>query len=854
MMFTKNNIISLFLLSITFCLLEKSYGQDFVTSNSTKNSLNIAGNNILMDSHENITIKKTADLFRQDLQKLSNKKVDIISSIANSNSVIVIGSLDNNSIFIQDLLKRKKIIVDSLRNVWEGYQWQVVDQPFKGIKKALVIIGSDKRGTAYGMLDLSRQMGVSPWNWWADVPIVSKKEIRVRTDTIITQIPKVQYRGIFLNDEEPALGGWAREKFGGFNHHFYAKVFELMLRLKANYLWPAMWGKSFFSDDTINFQTADTFGIVIGTSHHEPLMRAQEDWHKTYSGKWDYTVNKDVLNKFWTKGMQFAKPYDKLVTIGMRGDGDEPMTEGTAIHLLENIIKDQREIITKVTDLPAEKTPQIWALYKEVQDYYDKGMRVPDDITLLLCDDNWGNIRRLPHPDEKQRIGGYGIYYHFDYVGGPRNYKWINTNNISRVWEQMNLAYQYGVKKVWIVNVGDLKPMEYPISFFLDYAWNPDKIQAKDLHSYAVNWSEEQFGKKYAQKIASLIERYTQYNAIRKPELLDEKVLSLDNYQEFERLTATYIALEKEASKLNNELPSVSKDAYFQLVLHPIKAMANLYQLYFYTALNHRAYKEKNILANNYADSAYKYYKEDSLLTIQYHHINHGKWNHFMSQTHIGYDNWQQPNTNKMPIIYHIENGEKSPSAVVSKIPTLLQTKKRETLSIEQDKRGWISISSENYNKILSSPYSTWLAIPHIAREGNGITKLPVTKFDTTHIELAPQLQYVFETSKTGNITIYTYLSPTLNYLQLKNGFQFSIAIDDEQPQTIFVNKNENKFGVWDGWVSNNINIQKSQHLLKKSSKHILKIYTTHPGIVFQKFVLDLGGLKPSYLGPITTD
>lgn len=276
--------------------------------------------------------------------------------------------------------------------------------------------------------------------------------------------PKVKYRGIFINDEAPCLSSWSKEKFGGFNHLFYEQVFELILRLKGNYLWPAMWGNAFYDDDSLNRKSADEYGIVIGTSHHEPLMRAHDEWRRYGKGKWNYDSNEVRLKEFWKLGMQRAWN-EKIVSVGMRGDGDEPMSRETATALLERIVKDQREIITEVTGKPAGETPQLWALYKEVQDYYDKGMRVPNDITLLLCDDNLA-ISKLPQAGEKPRDGGYGLYYHFDYVGGPRNYKWINTNPIPRIREQLHLAWEYNVRQIWIVNVGDIKPDPH-IFFFL---------------------------------------------------------------------------------------------------------------------------------------------------------------------------------------------------------------------------------------------------------------------------------------------------------------------------------------------------------------------------------------------------
>jgi hypothetical protein len=339
-----------------------------------------------------------------------------------------------------------------------------------------------------------------------------------------------------------------------------------------------MWGRSFYEDDPESARLANEMGVIIGTSHHEPMMRAQVDWDRHGKGPWDYSRNAPELRQFWREGLERTKDYDRVVTIGMRGNGDKPMTQGTAIPLLERIVSDQRKIIADVTHRPASETPQVWALYKEVQDYYDKGMRVPDDVTLLFSDDNWGNLRRLPEPGAK-RAGGYGIYYHFDYVGGPRNYKWIDTTQIERVWEQMHLAWFYGADRLWIVNVGDLKPLEFPTSFFLDYAWKPNDCELDCLAQYPTSWAAEQFGDEHAAEIGELLTRYTQYNARRKPELIEPDTFSLDNHGEADRVVADWRALAAEAERVGRELPADMQDAYFELVLYPILASANLNEL-----------------------------------------------------------------------------------------------------------------------------------------------------------------------------------------------------------------------------------------------------------------------------------
>ncbi|RRN77028.1 glycosyl hydrolase, partial [Pseudoxanthomonas sp. SGD-10] len=365
--------------------------------------------------------------------------------------------------------------------------------------------------------------------------------------------------------------------------------------------------------------------------------------------------------KFWRTGLERVADKEILVTLGMRGDGDEPMTEGTATELLERIVKDQRDIIENVTQKPAEQTPQVWALYKEVQDYYDKGMRVPDDVTLLLCDDNWGNLRKLPDLKEAPRKGGYGIYYHFDYVGGPRNYKWINTNPIQKVWEQMNLAYQYDANQIWIVNVGDLKPMEFPTEFFLDYAWNPAAIPSDQLKNYTINWVQKQFGNGYKEEIADLVDTYLKYAGRVKPELLNANTYSLTNYNEWGRVIADYDTLLAKAAEIKSKLHTDYQDSFYQLVFHPIEANCNLHHLYYAHAKNKLFAIQGRASTNFFADEVEKRFKQDAEITHYYNNVlAGGKWRHMMDQTHIGYTYWQQPDSNIMPKVSRIKINSKA--------------------------------------------------------------------------------------------------------------------------------------------------------------------------------------------------
>ncbi|HEU5078670.1 MAG TPA: glycosyl hydrolase 115 family protein [Opitutaceae bacterium] len=611
---------------------------------------------ILVDKNDWAGVTRAAHDLQADVERVTKNRPEFqTGSTASAAHAVVVGTLGRSQL-IDQLAREGRIDAAQLSGKWEKFLVQVVEKPWPGTDSALVIAGSDKRGTIYGLYDLSEQIGVSPWYWWADVPVRRHEALYVLPGIYTDGEPAVKYRGIFLNDEAPALSGWAKEKFGGLNHMFYEHVFELLLRLKGNYLWPAMWNNAFNEDDPANPKLADEYGIVMGTSHHEPMLRAQQEWKRHGHGPWDYSLNADVLRAFWAEGVERNKRYESIVTIGMRGDGDMPMSEESNVALLQKIVADQRKILAEHVNPDVTKVPQLWALYKEVQDYFEKGMRVPADVTLLWCDDNWGNIRRLPTAAERNRAGGAGVYYHFDYVGGPRNYKWINTVPITKVQEQMNLAWEYGADRIWIVNVGDLKPMEFPIEFFLNFAWSPKRWPAEKLNDYTRAWTGREFGAAHAAEIASLISEYTKLNGLRKPELLEPTTYSLLNYNEAERQVERWENLAHRAEAVAAALPAESQDAFFELVQHPILAAGIVNKLYVTVGQNRLYALQGRASANLAATQARELFLRDEQLTHRYNdELGGGRWRHMMDQTHLGYTYWQQPPANVMPGVQEVQ-------------------------------------------------------------------------------------------------------------------------------------------------------------------------------------------------------
>lgn len=915
----------------------------YVSFSPIKNGFSIFENKTvttLIVSKEDFSgVQKVAKHLQRDIQAVTSSLPALEHNIPKgTKQAILIGTLDNSPI-IQQLIDSGKLNVSTLEGKWEKHLITTIENPFDGMEKALVIVGSDKRGTIYGMYDLSEEIGVSPWHYWADVPIVKQETVFIKPGSFTKGEPKVKYRGIFINDEAPALRNWAQETFGGFNHQFYEKVYELILRNKGNYLWPAMWRPAAFADDDPeNARLADEYGIVISTSHHEPMMRAHDEWSRYGEGPWNYNTNKEKLQEFWREGMQRMSNYESVVTLGMRGDGDEAMSENTAVELLKQIIADQRNIITEVTQKPIEETPQVWALYKEVQDYYDKGMRVDDDIMLLFCDDNWGNVRILPKKEDFNYKGGFGMYYHFDFVGGPVSYRWLNVTQIERVWEQMNLTYQWGVKDLWLVNVGDIKPMEFPISFFLDFAWNAEDIKASDLPNYYTNWAKKQFGSKHAKEIGEIIALYTKYNARRTPEMLKPDTYNLENYREADRIVEEYKDLVARSSAIYSQLDDNYKSAFYQLVLSPVELCSNLNEMYVAAGKNELYANQGRASTNFYADKAKGHFLKDSVLTEKYHQLNNGKWKHMMSQTHIGYTSWNNPPKNIMPsVVYNMPKAETEMGYFIeheseansfstydpinnqSFYLEVFNKGKEDLIYVLKAEQDWIQLSSnggtiayeekvevnidwkkapkgrqtgqlllssknQHYSilipinnittqtkgfienngvvSIVAAHFSNkkeskdikWVVVPNMGRTASAITIEPANADTQLLGNTTPYLEYEFTTFKEGDLKIETYLSPTLNYKK-NEGLKFAISVDDETPQIINIHEGETtpdwEYPEW--WnvsVTDHIKKKTSEHSSIKSGIHTLKIWLIDAGVVFQKYVINNGGLKPSYLGP----
>lgn len=790
---------------------------------------------VLCDKEEHKGVLTAVKNLQTDFQKVTAIRPDMVYSTDETVRIIV-GSYDKSS-FIRQLLKAGKLENDLLKDKNEKFIITTLHNPLKGLEgDVLLIAGSDKRGTIYGVYELSRQIGVSPWYWWADVPVTHQDAIYIKDGIYTDGEPAIQYRGIFINDEWPCMGGWATEKFGGFNSKMYVHVYELLLRLKANFLWPAMWSAAFYADDPMNSPLADEMGIIIGTSHHEPMARNHQEYARRRQeyGPWNYQTNKENINRFFREGIKRMKGKEEVVTIAMRGDGDAPMGPDTDTRLLENIVKEQRKIISDVTEKPASKTPQLWALYSEVLEYYDKGMKIPDDVMILLCDDNWGNVRRLPDLNAKHHPGGYGMYYHVDLHGAPRAYQWLNMTQIQHMWEQLYLTYTYGVDRMWILNVGDLKPNEFPTDFFLNMAWNPERFNADNLQDYTRNFCKQQFGEKYAAEAARILNLYCKYASRVTAEMLDSQTYSLSN-GEFKAVTDEFLALEAYAYRQFQILPDKLKDAYKELILFPVQAMANLYEMYYAVAVNRKLASDDDLRANEWADRVEYCFKRDAKLCYDYNHnIAGGKWNHLMDQTHIGYTSWDEP-----------KGGN-----IIPEVKRVNASSCKSGGYVYEETRGVVVMEAEHFAESTQGSNTRWTVIPDLGRTLSGLALMPYDK----PVEGASLTYRMNIKTESRGVRLRLILDSTLPFI--KGGHSYAVSLDNGKEQIV----NYNSDLIWANCYTKMYPagaariIESIVHFPDvnwEKGTHTLTIRPLAPSIVLHKIVVDCGGDEPSRLNLI---
>ena len=928
---------------------------------------------LLVDAGDWPGVVRVVGDLQADFERVSGSRPPLLREPAGAPAVVIVGTIGRSS-FVDQLVREGRIDVSRIRGKWESWLTQVVEHPFPGVERALVIAGSDKRGSIYGAYDLSEQIGVSPWYWWSDVAAIPHTRIFADPKGDAHGPPVVKYRGIFLNDEAPDLTNWVRAKFGtaqasasppvpqgvaNYGHEFYARIFEVLLRLRGNYLWPAMWNNAFNEDDPGNAALADEFGVVMGTSHQEPMLRAQKEWDRRYGktlGSWNYAKEPYVLQGFWREGVRRNRLFESIYTLGLRGANDTEMAPGGPAAnraMLEGIVQTQRDMLREEVDPDLGRVPQMWCLYKEVQEYYQEGMRVPEDVTLLWADDNWGNLRRLPGLGERARSGGAGIYYHFDYVGGPRNYKWVDTDPLPKVWDQLTLAASYGADRIWIVNVGHFKGYERPTEFFMRMGWAPSRWGPDGAEEFTRLWAGREFGPEHAAEIARMAGRLAKLNGRRKPELLRPGTYSLVDYGEADRVVAEYASLDAEARDLLGRLPKSQRDAFYELVAFPAQATSQVNALYVAAARNGLYARQGRASAGTMAGAVRALFKEDRDLMEFYNTaFAGGRWAHFMDQVHIGYTAWNDPPANTLASL----TLEEPPAAAGAKLGVAVEGSElawpgaegtpalprfdsvnrqrqsievfdrgsvpfgysirasqpwivvRETAgtagpadrrhSVEIDwaaapegiatgsirisgadesvdvavetlrdpvpqesprgfveDRGVVSIEPEHFSSNRAQTNSRWTRVADYGRTLSGMrAEVPVDAEAAVPGAGAGCLEYPFYLFGAGTITVEAVLGPTLNFLPGR-ALRYGVAIDEEEPRVVtavpgnFSMKDGRQ--EWERVAGDNARTVRSDHWVGRPGRHTLRIWAVDPGVVLQKLIIDAGGLRPSYLGPV---
>jgi hypothetical protein len=608
-------------------------------------------------------VKRIAAKVAKDFEKVGGVLPEITEDFiggGNSENSIIFATLGKSP------LAEKYADVSAIAGKREVYQIKILED------ETLLVCGSDKRGTIYGMFALSEFIGVSPLWFWGDVEPVKREKIEFSSEIeIISKPPSVKYRGFFINDEWPCFGSWTFNKFGGFTAEMYDHVFELLLRLKGNYLWPAMWTSSFPLDGpgSLNEELADIYGVVMGQSHHEPCLRASEEWdivrgeNSQYGNDWNYYVNKNGLLKYWEDGLARSGRYEKIITIGMRGERDSSMLGDDAtlednINLLKDIITNQHRLIRENVNENLDEVPRLLALYKEVEEYFYgsedvAGLKDWDELSgviCMLCEDNFGFMRTLPTADVRERTGGWGMYYHFDYHGGPISYEWMPSTAFGRTWEQMSMAYDYGIRDVWVVNVGDLKGNEVPLAYFMELAYDFEKWGTSvpnSIDKYTEMWLEKTFPRVEAETrelMSILLHGYIELNAMRRPEALNARVYHPCHYHEADRILMFAKHIDELSESVFCGLSRVEKDAYYSLIHLPAKASVNLIRMHIYAGKNQHYAKQGKPLANEYAALVTECIEKDRAIMKEFGEFRNSKWRGMEQEEHIGFVTWNDDN------------------------------------------------------------------------------------------------------------------------------------------------------------------------------------------------------------------
>lgn len=809
------------------------------------------------------SVRRAAEDLAADIERVTGIKPPLSQAAAGPRDTLVLVGVLGQSKLIDSLAASGKLDVSGVRGEWESCVVQVVVDPMPEVSRALVIAGSDRRGAIYGIYEVSESIGVSPWHWWADVPVKKRAALAIRAGAHKLGPPSVKYRGIFLNDEDWGLQPWAAKTFdpesGGIGPKTYARIFELLLRLKANTLWPAMHACTrAFNLDPQNRLLADDFGVVMGSSHAEPMLRNNVTEWTASPESYNYLTNPTGVRKYWDTRVRENGRFENIYTLGMRGIHDSamvgPNTDPERIATLERIFADQRKLLAKRVNPDATRVPQAFTPYKEVLGICNAGLRVPADVTLVWPDDNFGYIRHFPTVEEQKRPGGSGVYYHLSYLGHPLSYLWLCTTPPALVWEEMSKAYDHGARTIWIANVGDLKPAEIGTEFFLQMAWDINRWRRENLPEFLVEWAAREFGSDHAREIATIMDQYYRLNFQRKPEHLQwwlpgeaPRPSPLNLEEARERLEA-FAQLRARVDRLGPALPETSQDAFFELVTYPVRGSALANERIFYGELSARGTAPGQ---TNAADLARTAQAADTRLREETRVFNEkiagGKWRHFIAL---------EPADNQWSGM-RIAPWTLPPPSVgltVADNPANVPGVTAAGASGFVESGGVVSIKAEHFTGRVDRGDVGWRVLPGLGRAGDSVAVFPTTAESIDPGKLgsdAPRLDYQVNFSTTGDLAARFDFLPT-QPIRPGAGLRLAVALDDQAPQVLTAGT-EVGSAAWAQSVLNEVVSSSARLRVPTAGAHVLRVFMVDAGVLLDKIVIDCGGLKPSYLGPPET-
>ena len=913
-----------------------------------------------------------ANFLADDIERVTSLRPIVISDFSKAKgNVIVIGVIQ--SPLIKNLVGTRSSFAKKLTGKWESFGLTVVNKPLTGVSKALIIAGSDARGTAYGVFTVSEKIGVSPWYWWADVPAKQQKELVIQQHEYISSPPSVKYRGIFINDEDWGLQPWAAKTFepetGDIGPKTYAKVFELLLRLKANMIWPAMHPstKAFFQYNG-NPKTAEDYQIIIGSSHAEPMLRNNVgEWNEKTMGSFNYFTNKERIYKYWEDRIKESRGINAIYTLGMRGVHDGQM-EGIkdlkeAVPIVEKIIEDERDMLSKYINKDVTVIPQVLTPYKEVLEIYDNGLKVPDDVTLVWPDDNYGYIHRLNNENEITRKGGAGVYYHASYWGRPHDYLWLSSTHPSLIREEMMKAYETGADRIWVLNVGDIKPLEYNIQFFLDMAYDATAFkESSQTKKHLHQWASNVFGKEKGRAISALLWEYYNLGFERRPEFMgwsQTEPNTKTKYTEFnhfyfgdeaQKRIDKYNTLENDVKKIRPQTDPKYADAFYQLVYYPIVAASWMNKKFLYRDKAYFYSKQNRLSAYDYAQRSKSAYDSIIKETENYNHaLANGKWKDIMSMNPRNLAVYQPPYLPELTID-SATDWSIAPEGFVTKDSSLLknysslslpafdnlnqqkyfvdlfisknvtinwkasvsdnwirlshnngilnrQTENKQTriwvdidwskfhktgkangsiifssggkqivLNVQASKinqpgfasnngfienNGLVAINATHFSRKINKPLKQWKLINGLGYTGNSLQVLPLSVKSTSATD--PDsikrnnafVEYEFYTFSSASPSVKIFTLPT-HPLNNKMSVRYAVSLDDG-PVKIIDTRTVGRSEEWKQNVLRNYAVRNEKFQYLNAGRHTLRIYAIDPGVVLDRIVIDLGGLKSAY-------